>query len=315
MLLVEAYNKMEEGPKRTNLLSQICEKNLQIIMNSYGKESLFSRRVILTAYTASIGKEGQNEKTTQLYERLFMCKRGEKLITANRFMFKARLQGILVMMQSPDPVRVAMVQKNLEVALQQMIDYLEGDRTHPFLEEIIILYASYMENSQQFLSALALYSLFLRIQTSLFGEECAQMIKTYQTMSDLAMQIPGSAGQGQKYLEKAQELQDKYGTPIDETTMSEEQLKAHRQKEAAILFKQYLAAEQTGDLKKALEHIQAQSKVLGKLFGDCHTRLCSNLYLQSKIQMKLCKLDEALASMNDACAMKEKLVSDFGDDL
>jgi len=54
------------------------------------------------------------------------------------------------------------------------------------------------------------------------------MVKTYQTMSDLAMQIPGSASQSQKYLEKAQELQEKYGSPIDESTMSEEALTAHR---------------------------------------------------------------------------------------
>jgi len=172
MLLVEAYNKMEEGPERSNLLSQICERNLEIILTNFGKESLFSRRAILTSYTASIGKQGLNEETTKLFEQLFMCKRADKLVTSNRFMFKAKLQQIVVMMQSADPVRVAMVQKNLEVTLQQMIDYLEGDRTHPFLEEVIILYAMYMENSQQYLSALALYSLFLRIQTSLFGGEC-----------------------------------------------------------------------------------------------------------------------------------------------
>jgi hypothetical protein len=93
-----------------------------------------------------------------------------------------------------------------------MISYCENDRTHPFLEEIVMLYAQWMESTEQFLSALALYSLFLRIQQAIFGEDCEQMIKTYKVMATLAMCI-GQNGtvSGSKFLEKAQELIVKHG--------------------------------------------------------------------------------------------------------
>lgn len=76
-----------------------------------------------------------------------------------------------------------MVQANLEVLLKQMIEYCENTRNHPFLEEVIMLYAAHMESTEQFLSAMAMYSLFLKIQESIFGPDCEQMIKTYKTLA------------------------------------------------------------------------------------------------------------------------------------
>ena len=75
-------------------------------------------------------------------------------------------------MQMPDPVRLSLVQQNLESVLAAMITYCEGLRTHPFLEEVVLLYAAHMESTEQFLSAMALYSLFLRIQQNIFGDDC-----------------------------------------------------------------------------------------------------------------------------------------------
>ena len=66
-------------------------------------------------------------------------------------------------MQLPSPSRMHLVKMNLEHVLTRMINYCEGDRLHPFLEEIVMLYANWMESTEQYLSALALYSLFLRI--------------------------------------------------------------------------------------------------------------------------------------------------------
>ena len=67
-----------------------------------------------------------------------------------------------------------MVQANLEVLLKQMIEYCENTRNHPFLEEVIMLYAAHMESTEQFLSAMAMYSLFLKIQESIETKSVSQ---------------------------------------------------------------------------------------------------------------------------------------------
>lgn len=146
-------------------------------------------------------------------------------------------------MQIPDPVRMTLVQQNLENVLANMINYCEGQRTHPFLEEVVLLYAAHMESTEQYLSAMALYSLFLRIQQNLFGEDCEQMIKTYKTMATLSMYVGhGGATSGQKFLTKAQELIVKHGLS-DESNMSPEEIKESKEQQSSLYFQQYLAAE------------------------------------------------------------------------
>lgn len=115
-------------------------------------------------------------------------------------------------MQIPDPVRMTMISHNLEAVLASMINYCENQRTHPFLEEIVLLYAAHMESTEQYLSAMALNSLFLRIQQQIFGEDSEQLIKTYKTLATLSMYLGQSgASSGQKFLGKAQELMVKHG--------------------------------------------------------------------------------------------------------
>lgn len=46
-----------------------------------------------------------------------------------------------------------------------------------------------------------------------------------------------------------------------------------------------------------------------------HTKLCSNLYLKSKLQMKCLKFADSLKSIQDAFEMREALKDDFGEDL
>ena len=110
-----------------------------------------------------------------------------------------------------------------------MIKYCENERDHPFLEEIVLLYAAHFESTEQYLSAMALNSLFLRIQIQIFGEDSEQLIKTYKTLSTLAMYLGQSgASSGQKFLAKAQELMIKHGT-TDESTMTAEEIKESKE--------------------------------------------------------------------------------------
>jgi hypothetical protein len=45
------------------------------------------------------------------------------------------------------------------------------------------------------------------------------------------------------------------------------------------------------------------------------TKLCSNLYLKSKMQMKCLKYEESLKSIKEAFQMRDQLTEEFGEDL
>ena len=50
-------------------------------------------------------------------------------------------------MSIPDAVMVTIITRNLSSLLNEWIAYVEDSLTHPFLEEIISLFAAYMETS------------------------------------------------------------------------------------------------------------------------------------------------------------------------
>ena len=88
---------------------------------------------------------------------------------------------------------------------EKQLEYAEGDKNHPFLEEVVSIFASYFESMNAFQNALLMWSKYLRIQQNLFGEDREQMITTYKKMATLATSI-GQPSIGQKYLDNAQEI-------------------------------------------------------------------------------------------------------------
>lgn len=87
----------------------------------------------------------------------------------------------------------------LKSTLEKQIEYCENDKNHPFLEEVVRLYASYLEGSGAYQVSLIMWSKFLRIQQSLLGQDNEQMIPTYKKMASLAVAI-GQPQTSQKYL-------------------------------------------------------------------------------------------------------------------
>ena len=122
------------------------------------------------------------------------------------------------------------------------------------------------------------------------------------------------ATQGQRFLSKAQELIQKF-SHNDEVQMSPEEIKQSREQQSSLFFQQYLAAESNQDYEKALEYIGKQSEIIKLMQPGKSTKLCSNYYLRSKLQMKLCKFEDALASINDAFKLRDELADEFADDM
>ena len=99
--LLEAYNRMEEGEEKVDLLTQISDKNLQIVKDIWGEDHLFTIRLRLTSYLAAMVK-GDGEKAGNIFDQMNNLQYDGIKITANRYIFKAKLQSILILMQVPD---------------------------------------------------------------------------------------------------------------------------------------------------------------------------------------------------------------------
>lgn len=95
--LLEAYDRREEGPERTDLLFQISNRNLEIVKEIWGKDHFFTIRVQLTAYLACM-TTGDGEKTADIYEDMTRLKYNGDIILLNRYIFKAKMHSILILM-------------------------------------------------------------------------------------------------------------------------------------------------------------------------------------------------------------------------
>jgi len=69
------------------------------------------------------------------------------------------------------------------------MQYCEGNGNHPFLEEVVSIFASFFEQMGSYQNSFLMWSKFLRIQQNMFGEDREQMITTYKKMGSLAVMI------------------------------------------------------------------------------------------------------------------------------
>ena len=67
--------------------------------------------------------------------------------------------------------------------------YVEQDKNHPFLEEVVSIFASYFESLGSYQNAFIMWTKFLKIQLNLFGEDREHMITSYKKLASLAVTI------------------------------------------------------------------------------------------------------------------------------
>ena len=147
-----------------------------------------------------------------------------------------------MLMQSDSPTASVRVEMQLSQTFEKQIAYCEGEKNHPFLEEVVSIFASYFESMGSFQNSLLMWSKFLRVQQFLFGEDNEKMITTYKKMATLAVSI-GQPSTSQKYLNTAQQLIEKVQSEGGvEAERSEEEKKANLEDTSHIHFQQYLTA-------------------------------------------------------------------------
>ena len=68
-------------------------------------------------------------------------------VKANHFIFKTLIINSMMAMRRPNLTQqdALMIERELQFVLQGQIAYLEGDRFHPYLEEIVSLMCTLVE--------------------------------------------------------------------------------------------------------------------------------------------------------------------------
>jgi len=123
----------------------------------------------------------------------------------------------------------------LKTTFERTLEYVEMDKDHPFLEEVVSIFANFFENIGSYNNAFLMWSKFLRIQQSMFGEDKDQMITTYKKLAALAVSL-GESTASAKYLEKAEALMAKSPETSKLEDMTPEQKKEALEEKGALAF-------------------------------------------------------------------------------
>ena len=107
-------------------------------------------------------------------------------VKANQFLYKAILINSMFAMQV---MRTEQEVMNLKVTLNGVftaqVAYCEGDKNHPFLEEVISLMSTLFESINDPRSAVYMWHLLLAIQEKMFGETKREMFTTFKKIGSL----------------------------------------------------------------------------------------------------------------------------------
>ena len=161
-------------------------------------------------------------------------------VKANQFLYKAILINTMFMMQTIRSEReIDQVRQALNGVFMAQIAYCEGDKNHPFLEEVISLMASLYESTMQdSRSAIYMFHLLLAIQDKMYGGVRKEMFSTFKKLGSLYFQM-GNPVSAAKYFEQAQDM---LKLSIDDSEPNSETQKELLESQENTYFSQYLAA-------------------------------------------------------------------------
>ena len=117
-----------------------------------------------TLFTARLHQQS-TEGSDKVMSQLASLKHEGQEVKANQFLFKAILIDIMMMMSSASNQQVArMIEVKLAQVFEAQLSYVDGNKNHPFLEEVVSIFASFFESVQSYQNAVLMWSKLLRIQ-------------------------------------------------------------------------------------------------------------------------------------------------------
>ena len=187
--LVETYNQKGEGPEISKILNDLTEANLSILQSNYGEKSIYNVRSMYTLFTARLHQQTTTGSDKVMSQLASLTHEGQE-VKANQFLFKAILIDIMMMMGSAGNQQVArMIEVKLAQVFEAQLNYCDGNKNHPFLEEVVSVFASFFESNASYSNALLMWSKLLRVQQEMFGEDRIQMVSTYKKIASLSLNI------------------------------------------------------------------------------------------------------------------------------
>jgi len=232
--LVEAYNLREETEERAKLLIDITQSNLDICEKIFGKGSIYNIRPMYTLYTAKLHERDSSASQKVLKDLASLEHDGEP-VRQNQFQYKAILIDTMILMRQATQQSVMRVELQLSSVFERQLEYCESNKNHPFLEEVVSIFASYFESAGSYQNAFLMWSKFLRIQQNLFGKDREQMISTYKKMATLSTAI-GEPTTGAKYFQKAAEILDEFKKTHKDEPKTKEEEQEDLEEQSALYF-------------------------------------------------------------------------------
>jgi tetratricopeptide (TPR) repeat protein len=294
--LVDVYsNKNDEADKLKTV--QISEKNIEIAHQFYGTQSMFVIKHELALGSNKISnlmlQEAQDNianirKIVQHYHD------DNPRDLMNQYLF---LGQILVAITLMSTTSADSADRILSYVMMKQLEYVEGNRTHPFLEQVVTNLAILKRSQQDFNLSLQLFEQLRKIQEAAYGPESEVLIYTYKNIGVcyLAIAVPEKA---EEYYLKALDLMSMINS--GEKEVDEELLKDDREQLASIYFNLYLSSIQNDDKEKAKEYIMKALELNKLIHGVNSLQVSNGHFINAQLSLRFGKADEAIAEMLEA---------------
>ena len=293
--LVEVISDKNEEADRLKAV-QISEKNLEIARKYYGEDSIFVIKQELTIASNKIAalqlsEAQENIANIRKIVQSFHDDNPRDLM--NQYLF---LGQVLIAITLMSTTSAESAERILAYVMTKQLEYVEGHRAHPFLEQTITNLAIFKRSQQEFSVSLQLWEQLRRIQEAVYGEDSEVIIYTYKNIGIcyLALNIPDRA---EEFYLKALNLMTLVNASQN---LDEELLKEDRTQLAAIYFNLYLSSLSNDDKAKAFEYNNKSLEYNVLVHGPNSIQVSNGHFINSQLALKMGKPDEAVEHMTQA---------------
>lgn len=171
-----------------------------------------------------------------------------------------------------------MIERELQYVMQAQIAYLEGDRMHPFLEEIVSLMCTLTEAKRSYSQALYFWHHLLGIQERIYGQDRRELATVHRKLAVMYSYV-GQAKTSFKYFEKSIELLHKWVDEAKTDGTKPDEIKEMKKDLSSIYLQAYFAANDSNNIPAAIEKIKKVTLIKTELFGDQTQEVVSNHFL------------------------------------
>lgn len=284
--LVDLYSNKNEPEEKAKTV-QISEKNLEIARQFYGPDSMFTIKHELALGSNKIG----NLQLTEAQENIANIRKivqryhdDNPRDLMNQYLF---LGQVLVAITLMSTTSADSADRILSYVMMKQLEYVEGNRNHPFLEQTVTNLAILKRSQQDYHVALQLFEQLRRIQEAAYGPDNEAIIYTYKNVGVcyLALGIPERA---EEYYLKALNLMQliSESNPVVVEEGGEDPFKEDKEQLASIYFNLYLSAQSNDDKVKAREYNLKAMELNKQVHGENSLQVSNGYFISANLSLR-----------------------------